>query len=133
MSLTRRRAGILSQHRQLDVFVRETSDALRRNCQRDCETAIYQLEGALNAHFAVEEGVIFPTLLGLRPDLSDWVAESEREHEGLRQQLDRLSRVIIASDLSTARLVHEEFEASLRSHELTEERVLRNAQQQLSN
>jgi len=127
MDLARRRAGIVSQHRQLDVFVGEVSDALRRDRQRDCETAVYQLGGALNAHIAVEEGVIYPALLGLRPELSDWVEKSEREHEELRQRLDRLSSAVIASDLSTARLIYEKFEASLRAHELIEERVLRNA------
>jgi hypothetical protein len=118
---------MLSQHRKLDAFVREVSHALRGGQERECETAVYQLQGALNAHFAVEEGAIFPALLGLRPDLSDWVADSEGEHRRLRRQLDRLSRAIIDADLPTARLAREEFEASLRDHERAEDDVLRNA------
>jgi iron-sulfur cluster repair protein YtfE (RIC family) len=125
--LSRRKAGMRFQHRQLDVFVREVSLALKRECARDCKTAVYQLAGALKAHFAVEEGVIFPALRGLRPDLSNWIATSEREHERLRHQLDRLTCATTASDSATAGLLLEEFQAALGAHELDEDCILESA------
>ncbi len=119
--------GIASQHRQLDLFVREVSRALRLCQWRDCETAVFGLQGALNAHFAVEEQVVFPALLGLHSELADKVLALERDHERLREDVDRLALAIVASDITTARRVLEEFDAALSAHERCEERILENA------
>jgi iron-sulfur cluster repair protein YtfE (RIC family) len=125
--LARQRTGIASQHRQLDVFVHEVSQALRRGQRRDCETAAYRLQGALNAHFAVEEQIIFPALRGLHSELADKLGALERDHERLREDVDRLALAIVASDITTARKALEEFDAALSAHERSEERILENA------
>ncbi len=125
--LPRQGTGIASQHRQLDVFVRDVSQALRPGQRRDCETAMFRLQGALNAHFAVEEQVVFPALLGLHSELADKVLALERDHERLREDVDRLALAIVASDITTARRALEEFDAALSAHERSEERILENA------
>ncbi len=125
--LARQGTGITSQHRQLDAFVREVSQALRRGQRRDCETAVFQLQGALNAHFAVEEKVVFPALHGLHSELGDKLKALERDHERLREDVDRLALAIVASDMTTAQKALEEFGAALRAHERAEERILENA------
>ncbi len=122
-----RGTGIASQHRQLDVFVREVSQALRRGQRRDCETAVFRLQGALNAHFAVEEQIVFPALHGLRPELADEVRALERDHERLRENMSRLALAIVSSDISTAQRALEEFDAALSAHERSEERILEHA------
>jgi iron-sulfur cluster repair protein YtfE (RIC family) len=127
MKLARQGTGIASQHRQLDVFVHEVSQALRRGQRRDCETAVFQLQGALNAHFAVEEKVVFPALHGLHPEHADKLLALERDHERLREDVDRLALAIVASDMTTAQKVLEDFDAALRAHERSEERILENA------
>ncbi len=127
IQLARQGTGIASQHRQLDVFVREVSQALRRAQRRDCETAVFRLQGALNAHFAVEEQVIFPALHGLHFELADKILALERDHERLRKDVDRLALAIVASDITTARRALEEFDAALSAHERSEERILENA------
>ncbi len=125
--LARQGTGIAVQHRQLDVFVREVSQALRRGQRRDCETAVFRLQGALNAHFAVEEQKIFPALHGLHFELADKILALERDHERLRKDVERLALAIVASDITTARRALEEFDAALSAHERSEERILENA------
>ena len=126
--LTRQRTGIASQHRQLEAFVREVSQALRRGHRRDCETAVFRLQGALNAHFAVEEQIVFPSLHGFHTELADKVLALEREHERLREHVERLALAIVVSDITTARRALEEFDAALSAHERAEERILESAQ-----
>ncbi len=126
MRLARQGTGIATQHRQLDVFVREVSQALCRVQRRDCETAVYRLQGALNAHFAVEEQVVFPALHGLNSELADRILALERDHERLREDVDRLALAIVTSDITTARRVLQEFDAALSAHERSEERILEN-------
>ncbi len=125
--LARQGTGIASQHRQLDVFVRAVSQALRRVRRRDCETAMFRLQGALNAHFAVEEKIVFPALYALHSELADKLQALERDHERLREDVDRLALAIVASDITTARKALEEFAAALSDHERSEERILENA------
>ena len=125
--LARQGTGIASQHRQLDLFVREVSQALRLCQWRDCETAVFRLQGALNAHFAVEEQVVFPALHGLHSELADELLALERDHERLREDVDRLALAIVTSDITTARRALEEFDAALSAHERSEERILENA------
>jgi iron-sulfur cluster repair protein YtfE (RIC family) len=124
--LERQRTGIASQHRQLDIFVRKISQALQQGQRRDCETAVYQLQGALNAHFAVEEQIVFPALHGLNSELADKIAALERDHERLRENADRLALAIVASDITTAWRDLGEFDAALSAHERSEERILEN-------
>ena len=126
MKLARQGTGIASQHRQLDVFVRDVSQALRRQ-RRDRETAVFRLQGALNAHFAVEEKIVFPALHGLHSELADKLRALERDHERLREDVDRLALAIVVSDITTARKALEEFDAALSDHERSEERILENA------
>ncbi len=125
--LARQGTGIASQHRQLDVFVRKVSQALREGQRRDCETAMFRLQGALNAHFAVEEKIVFPALHGLHSELADKLRALERDHERLREDVDRLALAIVVSDITTARKTLEEFDAALSAHERSEERILENA------
>ena len=127
MKLTRQATGIASQHRQPDIFVRYVARALRQVKRRDSETAVYQLQGALNAHFAVEEQIVFPALRGLHPELADEILTLERDHERLCEDLDRLALAIVASDITAARGVLEAFDAALGAHERSEERILENA------
>ncbi len=125
--LARQGTGIASQHRQLDVFVRDVSQALRPGQRRECETAMFRLQGALNAHFAVEEQVVFPALHGLHSELADRILALERDHERLREDVDRLALAIVASDIITAQGALQEFDAALSAHERLEERILENA------
>ena len=99
---------------------------LGRGQRRDCETAVYQLQGALNAHFVVEEQIVFPALHGLRSELADEILALERDHQRLRENVDRLALAIVASDITTAKRDLEEFDAALSAHERFEERVLEN-------
>ncbi len=126
LRIARQGTGIATQHRQLDVFVHEVSQALCRVHRRDCETAVFRLQGALNAHFAVEEQVVFPALDGLHSELADSILALERDHVRLREDVDRLALAIVASDIATARRVLEEFDAALSAHERSEERMLEN-------
>ncbi len=127
LRLARQGTGIASQHRQLDVFVRKVSEALREGQRRDCETAVFRLQGALNAHFAVEEKIVFPALSGLHSELADKIRALECDHERLRESAARLALAIVASDITTPRKALEEFDAALSAHERSEERILENA------
>ncbi len=124
--LARQGTSIATQHRQLDVFVRKVSQALRQGQRRDCETAVFRLQGALNAHFAVEERIIFPALHSLHSELADKVLALERDHERFREDVDRLALAIAASEITTAQRALEEFDAALGAHERFEERILEN-------
>jgi len=89
---------------------------------------VFRLQGALNAHFTVEEQIVFPALHGFHSELADKILALERDHERLREDLDRLTLAIVASDNTTARRALEEFDAALSAHERCEERILENAQ-----
>ena len=124
--LARQGTGIASQHRQLDAFIREVSQALQRGQRRDCETAVFRLQGALNAHFTVEEQIIFPALHGLHSELADKVWVLQCDHERLREHMDRLALAIVASDIATMQRALEEFDTALSAHERIEEHILEN-------
>ena len=62
----KRTAGqIEMQHRRLEPLFEDLSSALASGISRDAQTAAFRLDGAIRAHFLLEEKIIFPAIRGL--------------------------------------------------------------------
>ena len=115
---------ISAQHRQLDEFYARVASALRADERDTARAAFARFADALEAHFALEDGLYFPALRGLRPALG---ADLERlcdEHQVLREQLAGVARAIDReAGAESARLL-DRLAGELAEHEGREEGLL---------
>jgi hemerythrin-like domain-containing protein len=112
------------QHRQLDDFYLRVATALDEGELDTARAAFARFSDALEAHFALEEGLYFPALHGLRPGLGRDLERLCDEHQQLRETLARLARSIERGGCeSCASLLHR-FAGDLAEHERREEDLL---------
>jgi hypothetical protein len=93
---------IQTQHERLRPIFSELGRALSRNAWLEAQTEIFRLEGALQAHFLLEENVVFPALRGLHPECSAELLDLEREHVRVRREIRRIVVEILDKDLARA-------------------------------
>lgn len=123
------RDGIAFQHRRLETFLGEFAEALAREDRRLCETAAFRLQGAVNAHFDVEEQVVFPSVRDVHAEVSSALDALESDHRRLRYELESLSLSVVSSDAVTVNGVLHAFWDALNLHERTEEGILSQVQE----
>jgi hemerythrin len=123
------RDGIALQHRRLDDFLEEILRALDREDRRQCETAAFRLQGAVQSHFDVEAQVLFPSIRNRVPGLARELDALEDDHQRLRILLDSLATSVFASDAATVRSVLATLREDLARHERSEESLLERARQ----
>ncbi len=109
------------QHERLAPIFAELNTAVARGDTREAETAAFRLEGAMRAHFLLEEQIFFPALQGLYPDREPELRMLMEDHELLRAQLRALIDRILASQLQLAAKSIADCSAALRKHEAREE------------
>jgi iron-sulfur cluster repair protein YtfE (RIC family) len=117
-------SGIVSQHRQLNLFVNNVAEPLRRLEWRQCETAVFQLQGGLDAHFRVEEQIVFPALQALHAELLEATNALTRDHLRLREDANQLVLAVVAADVPECWRRLGQLESALQVHERTEEEIL---------
>ena len=109
------------QYERLAPIFAELNTAVASGNTREAETAAFRLEGAMRAHFLLEEQIFFPALQGLYPDREPELRMLMKDHEHLRAQLRALIDRILASQLQLAAKSIADCSATLCEHEAREE------------
>lgn len=118
-----RRTALLvggQRERLAPIFV-ELNTAVASGDTRAAETAAFRLEGAMQAHFLLEEQIFFPALQGLYPDRAPELRMLMKDHGRLRAELRALIDQILASQLQLAAKSIAACSAALLEHEAREE------------
>ena len=118
-----RRTALLvgGQHERLAPIFAELNAAVASGDTREAETAAFRLEGAMWAHFLLEEQIFFPAFQGLYPDREPELRMLMKDHERLRAELRALIDQILASQLQLAAKSITACLAALLVHEAREE------------
>jgi hypothetical protein len=127
----RREARVISaQHRQLDELHLHVHTALERGDAAAARMAFARFADACEAHLALEDGLYFPALRGLRPALAPELSALEDEHQQLRESLASAAHPVEAGDCAAAAPALERFAGALSEHEGREEALLARIQRQ---
>ncbi len=109
------------QHERLGPIFAELNTAVASGDTREAETAAFRLEGAMRAHFLLEEQIFFPALQSLFPDRIPELMALVNEHGHLRALLRSLIDRILASQFQLAAKSIADCSAALLEHEAREE------------
>ena len=121
----KRGAGqIQAQHRRLEPLFEELSRALANGISRDSQTAVFRLDGAIRAHFQLEEKIVFPAIRGLCLQNEAELEAIIGDHRHLGVELQTLVDQILEAQLELAAQSLEKFWLSVRDHESREEGFL---------
>jgi hypothetical protein len=115
---------ISSQHRQLDDLYGLVAQGLAEGDPPGTRVAFQRFADALDAHFSLEDGLYFPALHGLRPELGEPLAELAREHVRLREEVAGVQECLDRDDLDAAGSALDRLISDLARHEGVEERLL---------
>jgi hypothetical protein len=116
---------IHGQHELLRPIFTELAEAISGGSTRDAQTAAFRLEGAVRAHFLLEEEVVFPALHGLCPQREDDLKALTQEHSRFLEDLESLVGLILDSELNQAAGCLTACIEFIREHEQREEAVVR--------
>ncbi len=123
MRLGREQRRISSQHRQLDTLYALLVRAIDEGDPSQVDAAFTRFEGALDAHFSLEDGFYFPALHGQRPDLDEQLDQLSAGHALLRGELAEIGNILRRDPaLAAGRL--DAFVTALARHEGVEEGLL---------
>jgi hypothetical protein len=124
LRMQRERRVISAQHRQLDDFTLRLAAALDAGEAPAAQAAFLRFSDALEAHLALEDGLYFPALRGLRPSLAPDLVALGDEHQALRERLARLARLVAAGRCEACVRPLERLAGDLAEHEGREEGLL---------
>jgi hypothetical protein len=124
LRMQRERRVISSQHRQLDDFFVRLAAALDAGEAPAAEAAFRRFSDALEAHLALEDGLYFPALRGLRPALAPDLEALSDEHQALRESLVGLAQLVEAGRCKACLRPLEQLAGDLAEHEGREEGLL---------
>ena len=119
---------ISAQHRQLDDFYQRVAAALDGRESETARNAFARFCDALEAHLALEDGLYFPALRGLRPALGGDLERLEGEHQQLREQLAGVARSLERDACEPCARLLERLGDELAEHEGREEALLASIQ-----
>ena len=115
---------ISAQHRQLDDFYLRVASALAEGDREAARAAFARFSDALEAHLALEDGLYFPALRGLRPGLGGDLELLCDEHHQLREALVRVAHSIESQACEACAPLLHQFAGDLAEHEGREEGLL---------
>lgn len=119
---------ISNQHRQLDDFYRRVASALHEGEFEPARAAFARFSDALEAHLALEDGLYFPALRGLRPTLERDLEALCDEHQQLREGLAGVARALERGGCEACADLFAHFAGDLAEHEGREEGLLASLQ-----
>jgi hemerythrin-like domain-containing protein len=128
LRMQREQRVISSQHRQLDQFTSRLASALDSGEAAEARAAFQRFSDALEAHLALEDGLYFPALRGLRPALERELETLTDEHHDLRERLARLAGLIESGRCEACLAPLERLANELADHEVREEGLLASLQ-----
>ena len=121
----KRTAGQIEvQHRRLEPLFEDLSSALASGTSRDAETAAFRLDGAIRAHFLLEEKIIFPAIRGLPSQHRAELEALAEDHRGLGVALQTVIDQILEARLDVAAQSLEKCWLAIKDHEAREEAFL---------
>jgi len=121
----KRTAGqIQVQHRRLEPLFEDLSSALASGISRDAQTAAFRLDGAIRAHFLLEEKIVFPAIRGLCSQNDTELEALAEDHRGLGVELQAVVEQILEARLDLATQSLEKCWLAIRDHEFREEAFL---------
>ena len=127
-SRVRRAANqIREQHERISPLFAHLHTVLIEGNLRDAQTTAFRLQGALRAHFLLEEQIVFPVLRALCPDRASELEDLAGDHTSLESDFALLIDFILATTLQTAREALSTFTFVLVEHEKREEVLFNDA------
>jgi len=121
----KRAAGqIQTQHRRLEPFFEDLSRALASGTSRDAQNAAFRLDGAIKAHFLLEEKIIFPAIRGLPSEHHADIEALAEDHRRLGAALQAVIDQILEARLDLAAQSLEKSWLAIKDHEYREETFL---------
>jgi len=130
LRMQRERRVIASQHRQLDEFTLHLAAALDAGRSDEARAAFQRFSDALESHLSLEDGLYFPALRGLRPQLRGDLEALSHEHHRLRERLARLASALATGRCEACVAPLEQLITRLADHEGREEGLLASLHQE---
>ena len=121
---------IAAQHRQLDAFYARVAAAVHGDEPDEARTAFARFADALEAHFALEDGLYFPALCGLRPSFARHLESLSDEHQQIRERLAGVARLVEAGVCAECARPLEGLAGDIAAHEGREEELLGSIQKE---
>jgi len=123
--LRRASRQIAEQHEYMHELVRELEQALGEERADQLKEVLLRFRAAMEAHFALEDGVFFPALHGLHPEQRSELEELSRQHQNFGVDIGHMSRWLEEDSLERFASAFHELLAGLSVHERREEGVVR--------
>ena len=119
---------ISAQHRQLDDFYLRVATAVHGDQPDAARAAFARFADALEAHFALEDGLYFPALRGLQPALGPDLEALCDEHQRLREDLAGVARLVDTGVCAECARPLDRLAGDIAEHEGREEGLLASIQ-----
>ena len=116
---------IAEQHEHMHELVRELEQALTDQLTDKLKEVLLRFRAAMEAHFALEDGVFFPALHGLHPEQRDELEELSRQHQNFGVEMERLRQSLEEGSLEHFGMAFHELLKGMGLHEQREEKVVR--------
>ncbi len=124
--------SVAAEHRSIQALFEEMRDAFRRDDgERAAWVACARLRAALEAHYAREESLYYPSIWALRPDQKPALLDLIGSHNEFRAQLDAIAGDLEAGALHEAERHLEEFAEVFGYHESAEEKLLHSLEREI--
>ena len=123
--LRRASRQIAEQHKHMRELARELEQALADQLPDKLKDVLLRFRGAMDAHFALEDGVFFPALHGLHPEQRSELEELSRQHQNFGLEMERLRQRLEEGSLERFATAFHALLRGLAVHEQREEKVVR--------
>ena len=116
---------IAEQHEHMHELARELEQAFTAQLPDKLKDVLLRFRGAMDAHFALEDGVFFPALHGLHPEQRSELEELSRQHQNFGVEVERLRQLLEEGSLERFGTAFHELLTGLAEHERREEKMVR--------
>ena len=123
--LRRASRQIAEQHKHMRELARELEQALADQLPDKLKDVLLRFRGAMDAHFALEDGVFFPALHGLHPEQRSELEELSRQHQNFGVEMESLRQRLEEGSLERFGAAFYELLKGLFLHEQREEKMVR--------
>lgn len=124
--------SVAAEHRSIEALFEEMRAAFRRDAgERAARVVCARLRAALEAHYAREESLYYPSIWALRPDQKPGLLDLIRSHREFRAQLDAMAGDLEAGALQEAERQFEVLTEVFGYHESAEEKLLHSLEREI--
>jgi iron-sulfur cluster repair protein YtfE (RIC family) len=123
--LRRASRQIAEQHKHMRELAVELEQAFKEQLPDRLKDVLMRFHAAMEAHFALEDGVFFPALHGLHPEQRNELEELSQQHQNFGLELDRLRQSLEEGSLERFATAFYELLKGLALHEQREEKMVR--------